>query len=82
MGVGRFCIQPNTMVYCAIQAATVTCAIQLPIQLSPFNGELKYLLQSSIITTCIPGTYKIRACYWLPKGPFPITARIVTADQL
>ena len=49
MGVGGFCIWPNTMVYCAIQVATVTCAIQLPIQLSPFNGELKYLLPGLLL---------------------------------
>ena len=37
------------MVYCAIQVVTVTCAIQLPIQLSPFDSEPKYLLQGLLL---------------------------------
>src|SRR5258708_39184288 len=76
MGVGGFCIWPNTMVYCAIQVATVTCAIQSPIQLSPFNGELKYLLPGLLLLqpvfqVCIRSEHAIgylKGCFQLLQG--------------
>src|SRR5260221_2759868 len=76
MGVGGFCIWPNTMVYWSIQVATVTCNIQSPIQLAPFHGELKYLLPGLLLLqpvfqVCIRSEHAIgylKGCFQLLQG--------------